>query len=62
MKLHPLEKIILWPGNAVCDALKIEGEDHRLVLRAFINLLVYGILGMAAMLLALAASGAASLH
>jgi hypothetical protein len=62
MKRGALEKIFLWPGNAVCDALKVEGEDHRLILRAFMNLLFYGTLGMVLMILVLRASDAACLY
>jgi len=62
MPRHPLEKIFLWPGNTVCDLLKIEGEDHRLILRAFMNLLLYGILGMTLMILVLGGADAPRPH
>jgi len=34
---------LLLPGNKVCDLLKVEGEDHRLILRLWTNLIFYGI-------------------
>ena len=36
-----IANVFLYPGNLVCDLLGVEGEDHRLILRAFTNLLVY---------------------
>ena len=42
--------IILWPGNRICDLLGVEGDDHRLILRLFMNLLIYGALSLAVML------------
>lgn len=60
MKLFgKIGSLLLWPGNALCDALGVHGEDHRLILRAFTNLLVYGIAGMIVMLLLLQQAGPA---
>ncbi len=42
--------VILWPGNKSCDLLGVEGEDHRLILRVFMNLLIYGALSLIIML------------
>jgi len=36
-----IANLFLLPGNLVCDLIGVEGEDHRLILRAFTNLLVY---------------------
>ena len=43
--------VILWPGNRICDLLGVEGDDHRLILRLFMNLLIYGALSLAIMLI-----------
>lgn len=43
--------IILWPGNRICDLLGVEGDDHRLILRLFMNLLIYGALSLTIMLI-----------
>ena len=45
--------VLLWPGNKICDLLGVEGEDHRLILRAFMNLLIYGIISLSVMLILL---------
>ena len=42
--------VILWPGNKICNFLGVEGEDHRLILRLFMNLLIYGALSLIIML------------
>ena len=34
-------EIFLWPGNAVCDALKIADPESRMLLRMFVNLSIY---------------------
>lgn len=41
---------LLWPGNKVCDLLNVQGDDHRLILRLFMNLLIYGVSGLIVML------------
>ncbi len=46
-----IASVVLWPGNKVCDLLKIEGEDHRLILRLWANLIIYGILSLSIMML-----------
>ena len=48
--IRKLGEIFLLPGEAVCDALGVEGEDHRLILRAFTNLLVYGAISLVVVL------------
>lgn len=47
MSMNFLEKLgalFLLPGNYICGALGVEGEDHRLILRAFTNLLFYSVI------------------
>ena len=39
--LERIGTLFLKPGDLVCDALGVEGDDHRLILRAFMNLLFY---------------------
>ncbi len=43
--------VLLWPGNKVCDLLAIKGDDHRLILRLWVNLIVYSIVSLSLMLL-----------
>ena len=45
-----IANVLLWPGNKICDLLGVEGEDHRLILRVFMNLLIYGVLSFIIML------------
>lgn len=36
------ERILLWPGNAVCDLFRVpKNADHRMLLRLWINLIIY---------------------
>jgi hypothetical protein len=44
--MEKLFEIFLWPGNTVCDLLKVEGEDHRLILRLWTNLIFYGTISL----------------
>lgn len=46
-----IAEVLLWPGNKICDLLGIEGEDHRLILRLFMNLLFYGIVTLSVMMI-----------
>ncbi|MCH7807186.1 MAG: hypothetical protein IH995_08640 [Proteobacteria bacterium] len=50
-KTDKIAAVILWPGNRICDLLGVEGEDHRLILRVFMNLLIYGALSLTIMLI-----------
>ena len=34
-------RIILWPGEAACNALSIEDEDSRAIFRMFVNTSIY---------------------
>ena len=43
--------VFLWPGNKVCDLLGIKGDDHRLILRLWVNLIVYSIVSLSLALL-----------
>lgn len=43
--------VLLFPGNKICDLLGVEGEDHRLILRLFMNLLIYGAVSLSVMLI-----------
>ena len=45
-----IAKILLWPGEKVCDITGIKGEDHRLILRVYANLVIYGIIGLSIMM------------
>ena len=48
--IDKIASVILWPGNKVCDLLGIKGDDHRLILRLWVNLIVYSILSLSLML------------
>lgn len=50
-KTDKIAAVILWPGNRICDLLGVEGDDHRLILRLFMNLLIYGALSLTIMLI-----------
>ena len=41
--LEKLGELFLLPGNTLCNLLGVEGEENRLILRAFTNLFFYGI-------------------
>ncbi len=43
--------VLLWPGNKVCDILAIKGDDHRLILRLWVNLIVYSIVSLSLVLI-----------
>ena len=45
-----IASVLLWPGNKVCDLLGVTGDDHRLILRLWVNLIVYSILSLSLML------------
>ncbi len=45
-----IASIVLWPGEKVCDILGIEGDDHRLILRLWANLIIYGIVSLSIMM------------
>lgn len=37
-----IERILLWPGNKICDLFNIPQDgDSRMLLRLWINLLIY---------------------
>ena len=36
-----IAKAVLWPGEKVCDLIRIEEPESRLLLRIFINLTIY---------------------
>lgn len=50
-KTDKIASVLLWPGNKVCDLLGVEGEDHRLILRLWANLIIYGILSLSIMMM-----------
>ena len=39
-------RIILWPGEAACNALSIQDEDSRTIFRMFVNSSVYAKIGI----------------
>ena len=39
-------RIILWPGDAACNALAIQDEDSRAIFRMFVNTSIYAKMGM----------------
>lgn len=45
-KTDKIASVVLWPGNKICDLLGIEGTDHRLILRLWVNLIVYSIVSL----------------
>ena len=49
--LEKLGELFLLPGNRVCDLLGVEGEENRLILRAFTNLFFYGIVAFSVVLM-----------
>jgi hypothetical protein len=49
-KTDKVASVLLWPGNKVCDLLGVEGDDHRLILRLWANLIIYGIISLSIML------------
>ena len=49
-----IASVLLWPGNKVCDLLGIEGDDHRLILRLWVNLIVYSIVSLSLVLILVA--------
>jgi len=46
-----IASVLLWPGNKICDLLGIEGDDHRLILRLWANLIIYGIISLSIMMI-----------
>lgn len=46
-----IASVVLWPGNKVCDLLGVEGDDHRLILRLWSNLIIYGIISLSIMMM-----------
>ena len=46
-----IASVVLWPGEKVCDILAIEGDDHRLILRLWANLIIYGIVSFSVMMI-----------
>lgn len=52
-KTDKIASVLLWPGNKVCDLLGIEGADHRLILRLWVNLIVYSIVSLSLVMLAI---------
>lgn len=46
-----IANVFLWPGNKVCDLLNVKGDDHRLILRLWSNLILYGIVAFAVALM-----------
>ncbi len=52
-KTDKIASILLWPGNKVCDLLGIEGTDHRLILRLWVNLIVYSIVSLSLVMMAI---------
>lgn len=53
-RIERVAAFILTPGDKVCDMLKFEGDDSRLILRMFVNLTIFSKLGV---LIALAIVG-----
>lgn len=49
-KTDKVAAVLLWPGNKVCDLLGVEGDDHRLILRLWVNLIVYSIVSLSIVL------------
>ncbi|MHA1544438.1 MAG: hypothetical protein ACTSU8_04830 [Alphaproteobacteria bacterium] len=49
-KTDKVASVLLWPGNKVCDLLSVEGDDHRLILRLWVNLVVYSIVSLSIVL------------
>jgi len=49
-----MAKVLLYPGKLACRALRLEGEDNRLILRMWANTLVWGLLGAVAAVVAVA--------
>lgn len=48
-----LAELLLWPGDAACNLLKIEDQESRMLFRMFINLTVYGkLVGLAVLFFA----------
>jgi hypothetical protein len=46
-----MTRLIVLPGDLVCDALGMPAHsDHRQVLRSYLNIIIWGALGMAAAL------------
>ena len=41
-----IAELFLWPGDAVCNLFKIDDPDSRMLLRMFVNLTVYGKVGV----------------
>ena len=39
-------RIILWPGDAACNALGMKDEDSRAIFRMFVNTSIYAKIGI----------------
>lgn len=41
-------RLLLWPGDLVCTAIGLEGDDKRELVRMLVNSLVWIVVGMLA--------------
>ncbi|MBV1694278.1 MAG: hypothetical protein KGP27_07455 [Hyphomicrobiales bacterium] len=45
-------RLFLLPGDLLCDAFGLKGEsDHRQVLRSFFNMMIWGAVGVVAVVM-----------
>ena len=56
-KAKEKSKILLAPGELVCDWLKVKDHDSRMLLRMFVNLSVYGKIAVILMLIIMGVGG-----
>ena len=46
-----MSNVILYPGDRLCNLVGVpRGSDHRMILRSFFNMLVWGAVGTVAIL------------